>query len=141
MLFRASKGLYRTAQRTKNRAIRDSRGSIAAERWKVATRLTTEQSEALAKDFRSGVRVTVLASKYRVTRATVHEHLNKHGLRRPRNILDSERVDRAVELYQAGMTLQEVSDAIGSNRYTVQQALQTRGVPRRPRGTPVAFNK
>lgn len=99
------------------------------------TTLTAEQSEALVKDFRAGMKVTELAVKYAVNRNTVHHHLNKHGLRRPKNTLEPERVDRAIELYRAGMTLYEVGQAIGSNKYTVQHALQARGEPRRSRGS------
>lgn len=104
------------------------------------TKLTAEQSEALAEDFRVGVRVTELAAKYRVNRNTVHEHLNKHGLRRPKNTLKPERVNRAIELYRAGMTLREVAQAVGSNSYTVQHALEARGVQRRSRGVRVEFD-
>lgn len=140
LISRASQGIYRTRGHLPKALIRDGRGSVVHEKETVRTLLTPEQSENLADDFRAGIRVMQLATKYGVNRNTVHAHLNKHGLRRPKNTLELERVDRAIELYLAGMTLYEVGQEIGSNKYTVQHALESRGISRRPRGVRAPLN-
>lgn len=99
--------------------------------------LTKAQSSSLAAAYRRGTRVIELARRYEIRRQTVHEHLKKHGLTKPVNVFTPEQGDRAAELYQSGMTLAEVADAIGSNNRSVTLALEERGIRRRPRGVRV----
>lgn len=81
-----------------------------------------------------------LAEKYSIARMTVRRHLDKQGYANPKNTLETERIDRAVELYQAGFTLQQVADRISSNRDTVREALISRNIPRRPKGVRVEID-
>lgn len=120
--------------------ISDIRGEVINELETPRTILSPSESMQLADDFLSGMKVPALVKKYGVNRSTVYDHLAEHGIRPKKNVLTNDRVDRAVRLYEAGMTLAEVAKEIGSNRTTVGAALKSRGIPRRPQGVRVPFD-
>ena len=121
--------------------ISEDRGAVVREWATLRTQLGRSESTDLAADFANGIKISGLIEKYGISRSSVYEHLKKNGVELDKNLLEEQRIDRAVELYQAGMTLVEVAKEIGSNRTSVREALKGRGVPRRARGTRVAVDK
>lgn len=140
LISRAEKKGFSGSTRPDGGNITDTRGVVQEEWSTVETRISDEESASLASDYRAGLQVARLSEKYGVHRMTVWRHLRAHGLTQPQNFLTEEKAERAVALYQAGMTLAEAANEVGSNRTSVAKALEDRRVPRRPRGVRVAFD-
>lgn len=104
------------------------------------TVLRPSGSKRLVDDFPSGVKVPPLVQSYGIPRSSVYARLKKRGVKTDKNILHGERVDRAIELNQAGMTLAEAAATIGSNRTSVRFALEARDISHRAHGSQVRSN-
>jgi len=85
--------------------ISDSRRADAGEWATLRTQLGRSESTHLTADYKTGMRVSGLIEKYGVSRSSVYEHLKKNGVKLDKNLLEEHRIDRAIELYQSGMTL------------------------------------
>lgn len=140
LLSRVSSGDLEVRPEAQDNRVQDLRGEVERDWASVETRLSDEASRAIAGDFISGLSVRALVKKYGVSRTTIYLHLARHGVAPKMNTLSDEHIDRAVLLYKAGMTLLEVAKELNSSTRTVTVALESRGVPRRPRGVRVAFD-
>ena len=79
--------------------------------------------------------MAALASEYDVRRSTVSELLGRAGVahRQQRSISVAE-VERAVDLYADGWSLQRIGEQLGFDAETIRTHLKRRGVALRPGG-------
>ena len=77
----------------------------------------------------------VLAKAFTIDRRTVSAILERHGVQRRYNLLETEAVAEAARLYEAGWSLARLADRFGVTAKTVHNAFIKAGVPRRPLGT------
>ena len=112
------------------------------EEWRESTRqkqvrLTTGQVDELIAAYLAGAPCRELATCYGVNESTVFAHLKRHKVeRRPFRKLRSEVLDRAVSLYESGLSLRSVGSELGLSKEAVRSGLAAHGVaPRSRRGT------
>jgi hypothetical protein len=79
--------------------------------------------------------VYVLAKAFTIDRRTVAVILERHGVQRRYNLLDTRAIAEAARLYEAGWSLARLADHFGVTARTVQNAFVKAGIPRRPVGT------
>lgn len=132
LVRRLRKGALTLGTRPDGGQRRDIRGHVAAPKWKVRTSLPSACRAALIADYEDGVGVLQLARAYGVHRDTVRGYLNESQIERRRRSLSIERQREAIELYQAGRTLEEVAGLVGTSKKTVLRVLGDHGVERRP---------
>jgi len=91
-------------------------------------RLTSEQVEQLVVEYQAGDSMQNLASKWRMHRTTVADHLRRAGVAVREGGIPAERLDEAIRLYGEGRSCQRLARLYGCNSETVRQALKRAGV-------------
>src|SRR4051794_14881777 len=96
----SGKGITRDKEITERRT--DSRTASQVQR-----RLDNIEVHSLISAYLAGTPIAELSSDFRGPRATVFEHLTRHGVALQRNLrkLNDEQVTAAAELYDAGQSL------------------------------------
>jgi transposase-like protein len=84
-------------------------------------------------DYRSGVPINDLASKYGIDRNTVFVHARRMGLPRRNPEVSPEQVAEAAQLYGSGLSLASVGEQVGVNASTIMRRLRKGGVAIRPK--------
>ena len=75
-----------------------------------------------------------LAERFGINESTVFAHLKRRGVERwPFRKLRGEQLDRAKELYVAGLSLRSVASELGVSRQTIRSGLVSGGVELRQR--------
>lgn len=97
-------------------------------------RLGPETIQELVDRYDSGEDTPALAREYGVSTTGLRELLLKEGVEFRRQAITSEDADRAVELYESGLTIREVVTKIGYSLGTIRREFHRRGVPMRPSG-------
>jgi predicted DNA-binding protein YlxM (UPF0122 family) len=97
----------------------------------VQVHLGAEQVEALVAAYLSGVTMRSLAVTYRIHRHTVRDHLLRAGIDVNKPLLSETDIDRIVEQYLPGWSLQRIADVYDVAAGTIMHRLEDRGVPRR----------
>ncbi len=89
--------------------------------------------DELIAAYLDGERIEDLASQYGVHRSTVMAKLRRAGV--PRYSGWTEEITKeARDLYEAGLTITEISERMGRARTTIGNHLRAAGVEMRPRG-------
>jgi len=92
------------------------------------TRLEPDQVTQIVAAYQSGATVYELADQFNCHRTTVSGMLKSRGVPMRRTSLTQAQVDRAVKLYETGLSLSKVGKLVGANAETVRQRLLTCGV-------------
>ena len=97
----------------------------------------TVDEEAIAQAYSEGKAVPEILAVYSITYATLYKILSDHNIA-TRKVSEATvtnlRLDRAVELYQAGVPLWSIKQETGIAQPTLHAALHQRGITlRRPR--------
>ena len=73
-------------------------------------RLSAEEVSELADQYLDGLTIDQLAIKWSINRGTVMGHLKRQGVqtRRPSGLLEGERLVEATELYESGVSLNQL---------------------------------
>lgn len=96
-------------------------------------RLTPEQAEHLAAEYRAGESVLQLARSRKLHRTTVAEHVRRAGIPTRHRGIPPEMVAEAIRLYQSGWSCQRLAERYRCNAETVRQMLKRNSVSmRRP---------
>ena len=90
--------------------------------------LQPEQVDELVCAYESGATVHELAKRFECHRTTVSGHLKSRGVAMRLTPLTEQEVDRAVELYESGLSLVKVGDALKRDGETIRQRLLERCV-------------
>jgi hypothetical protein len=101
---------------------------------RTARQLRPEDIDELVEAFRSGASIPELATKYRVYRTTVGQHLRARGIDTQHFAFKPEDVEVAGRLYDAGWTLDQLAARYEVGNETVRARLVESGVRMRPRG-------
>lgn len=95
-------------------------------------RFTQGQRAAVVEAYEAGGSMADLARQYGVKRVSISQLLHKAGATiRPRRVISAAEVDRAVQLYESGLSLQAVGDQLGWDQKTIYRYLKGRGVAMR----------
>jgi len=97
------------------------------------THLSRAQVDELVGRYEAGENVRALATAFGIHRSTVSAHLTRRGVRRQAG-LNEVQMRRAGDMYQRGMTLDEIAAELGTSQRTVGRALDAVGVRRRGPG-------
>lgn len=76
-------------------------------------RLRSEEVAKLVQARLDGALVTELASEFGIHRSTVASILDRHGMVDRRGVLRPQDIQRAVELYEAGLSLATIAEHLG----------------------------
>jgi DNA-binding transcriptional ArsR family regulator len=93
--------------------------------------LTAAELNRLVAGYRRGATVYELADQFGIRRATVAEHLKRHGVTMRYQSSTQADVDDMVRLYQAGLSLVAVGERLDFAARTVLRHIQLRGVQTR----------
>ena len=99
----------------------------------VRRRLSPEQLTQLAADYRAGRSTSWLMQTYRLGQGTVLSLLEEQGLTMRGQGIPDGRLDEAIRLYAAGLSLMKVADRMNCSAETVRQVLLAAGVSMRAR--------
>lgn len=70
-----------------------------------------------------------LATQYGVHRQTISALLRREGVTiRQRRVMSEAEIDRAVQLYEQGLSLQTIGERLGWDHKTIHRQLKKRGV-------------
>lgn len=95
-------------------------------------RFTQDQRAAVVDAYVAGASMADLAREYGVTRVSISQLLRKAGATiRQRRVISAAEVDRAVQLYEGGLSLQKIGDELGWDHKTIYRHLKIRGVAMR----------
>lgn len=104
----------------------------------IRRRLSPEQINQLAADYRAGRSTTWLMRTYRLGKGTVLRLLEEQGVEMRGQGVPTDRIDEAIQLYVTdGLSLMKIARRMGCSAETVRQALlaaevQVRARPGRP---------
>jgi hypothetical protein len=99
-------------------------------------KVTGDQAREAAAKFEAGERMVDVAAEYGCTVKTIRKAMKRIGYdstqrpRQPRK-LKPEMVKRLIDLYEAGLTHDQIHDETGLSRYSIHYALKNLGKPRR----------
>ena len=101
-------------------------------------RLSPAEQTAVVQAYQAGRSMAALADEYEVRRSTISELLARDGdARRQQRSISAAEVDRAVDLYARGWSLQRVGERLGFDAETIRTHLKRRGAVLRPGGRPL----
>lgn len=101
----------------------------------IQIRLEVSQVGELAAAFEDGATIIELAERYGIDRTTVLAHLRRQGVpTQVRRTLGPGEIATAVQLYEAGESIQSVADKLKVGSSTVSRTLNKADVTMRPRG-------
>lgn len=101
-------------------------------------KLPVETEETIVCRYRDGATMEQIAAEEFVGLATVCRVLRRHGVEsrsRSRPQLAHREYERTIELYESGLSSEDVGRVVGVTGAAVRQRLRLAGVPRRPGGT------
>lgn len=96
-------------------------------------RLSPEQVEQLAKRYEKGETISALSSEFDISRPALRILLRGAGVSPRRRGMAPEDADRAIQLFESGLTIYEVIDQVGYSYGVINRMLHKRGVKVRPR--------
>lgn len=96
-------------------------------------RLTSSEVDALVTAYLEGERIEDLADRYGIHRSTVMAKLRRAGVPKYSGWSDDTTAE-ARRLYEAGLSITEISERIGRARTTIGNHLRAAGVEMRPPG-------
>ena len=94
-------------------------------------RLDENEIERLIAEYRTGLTIYQLATRFGCHRTTVSECLKARGIQMRRRPLCEEQIVEAIRLYQSGLSVAKVADQVGAKSETVRLRLIERGVQMR----------
>jgi DNA-directed RNA polymerase specialized sigma subunit len=94
-------------------------------------RLNEAKALLMANKFQDGATVYQLAQEFGISRHTVSERLKKAGVTMRQQSPGSELIDSMVEIYEAGLTLAEVGERVGTSPGTVHRYIRIHGLQTR----------
>lgn len=107
-----------------------SRGTPARRRkWK---RLNDDARAQVVARYSAGETTTVLAKDYDVAKSTIIGILRANNVVVRRQPMTADQVSEAARLYESGLSLSQVAEALGVNQETMRVAIINVGVKIRP---------
>jgi hypothetical protein len=92
-------------------------------------RFSSAQTIAVIEAYEGGASMAELARMYGVRRVSISALLRREGVSiRVRRVMSQGEVDRAVQLYVGGLSLQKIGDQLGWDHKTIYGQLRKRGV-------------
>lgn len=98
-------------------------------KWK---RLNDEARAQVVARYSAGETTTVLAKDYDVAKSTIIGILRANNVVVRRQPLTAEQVSDAARLYESGLSLSQVAEALNVNQETMRVAIMKAGVEIRP---------
>jgi hypothetical protein len=90
---------------------------------------SSAQRVAVVEAYEGGASMAGLAREYGVRRVSISALLRREGVSiRVRRVMSQGEVDRAVQLYVGGLSLQKIGDQLGWDHKTIYGQLKKRGV-------------
>lgn len=117
------------------RKVQPSSSSIVEQKPQVRSlkrRLTAEQVKELVNRYNAGEDTPALSGEFGISRTGLRQLLLAEGVSFRRQSVTAEDADRAVRLYESGLTIKEVVEEVGYSCNTVRGVLHKRGVAMRP---------
>lgn len=84
--------------------------------------------------YESGAHTPALAKEYEISITGLRKLLLEEGVDIRRQSITPEDSDRAVTLYESGLTIRDIVKEVGYSHDTIRRELHRRGVPMRPSG-------
>lgn len=94
-------------------------------------RLDENEIERLIAEYRTGLTIYQLATRFGCHRTTVSECLKARGVQMRRRPLCEEQIREAIRLYQSGLSVAKAADQVGAKPETLRLRLIERGVQMR----------
>lgn len=104
-----------------------------AQPYKLSQRLAADTVQVILDEYTSGSTTREVAAAFDLAHSSVSRILAQHGMQGRRRGLSRDEVTLAVQLYQAGQTMQTIAEHLGYGATTIATALKREGVERRPR--------
>ena len=104
------------------------RGNALRRQRAAVTTLRAADVAALVDAYESGATIYELATRFKIHRMTVSQHLHRQGVTLRRCGLTDEQCAHAVRLYREGNSLARVGGRLGFDAETIRQALRAHGV-------------
>lgn len=98
------------------------------------SRLGPKAIGELVNRYNAGEHTPALAKEYGISTTGLRKLLLEEGVKFRQQSITPVDSDRAVALYEGGMTIREVVTEIGYSLGTIRRELHRRGVPMRPSG-------
>jgi transposase-like protein len=98
-------------------------------RWK---RVTAETRAQVVARYSAGEASTVLAKEYNVAKSTIFSILRANNVVVRHQPMTPEQVAEAARLYESGLSLSQVAEALKVNQETMRVAIMKAGVGLRP---------
>ena len=95
-------------------------------------RLGARKVKELVSRYEAGEYTTDLSREYGISKAGLLDLLRGEGVSIRKQPMTPEDIDRAVELYESGLTIKQVVEQIGYSNGPIRSALHARGVRIRP---------
>lgn len=96
-------------------------------------RLSPEDIQTLAKRYRAKESISSLSREYGISRPSLRSLLREAGVSPRRDRMTPKQADKAIKLYESGLTIMEVVAKVGFSYGVVNRMLHSRGVNVRPR--------
>ena len=93
----------------------------------------SDRSQLVVAAYQRGGAVSDLARDFGISRDAVYAHLERHGIELRETELHGPDQEEAARLYTEGWSLARLSNHLGASTRAVRDALDTAGVPLRPR--------
>ena len=103
-------------------------GNALRRRRAAATTLPAADVAALVDAYQTGATIYQLATRFKIHRMTVSQHLHRQGVTLRRCGLTDEQYAHAVRLYREGHLLARVGARLGFDAETIRQALRAHGI-------------
>ena len=95
-------------------------------------RLGARKIKELVRRYEAGEYTTDLSREYGISKAGLLDLLRGEGVSIRKQPMTEGDIDRAVELYESGLTIKQVVEQIGYSNGPIRNALHVRGVRMRP---------
>lgn len=106
----------------------------SAESTRSSTYLTTSERREVVAKYADGASTRALALEFKVGKSTVLAIVTAAGVTRRFNSISSDDLQKALPLYESGLSLSQVTAELPYSQNTIRVALRDAGVQMRPSG-------
>ena len=103
-------------------------------RRRLKHRLGPDKIEEIVHRYRSGETTPALSREHGIFKSGLLDLLRDQGVSLRKQPIPKDHIEKAAQLYQSGLSIQEVVDQIGYSYSTIRKALHQHGVTMRPKG-------
>ena len=110
--------------------------AIPQTQTRVCRRLDEDKVTALAAAYAAGEPIKDIVDRFQVDQRTVQKYVRRQGLPRRVQHLTAEEVEKAVQIYAEGRSVEFIAIHLGVSGSAIRRRLAAAGVTMRPRGRP-----